>query len=292
MVRFLRGSNFRNDNLKASDKSEQWVIEGFGGNDTLTGGYLRDTLDGGSGVDVMEGGEGNDRYRVDNSNDVIIEKRNRFAYRGGNDLVTTTVNYTLPAHVERLDISEDTRQRVVFGAGNELDNELFGSDTAEKDILDGRDGDDMLFGFGNNDALFGGRGVDQLDGGDGNDTLQGAYSFNRSPNDVDFDFLTGGRGSDTFVLGNGGRKFYMGEGISDSANITDFSQAEGDKLQLNGDRNDYVIGSGNSGDSFLYVDVDSNGIVNGVDDIIAGFSNISPFELSNILNNPSSSTFL
>lgn len=285
MIRFLRGSNSRNDRLEASNISEQWVIEGLGGNDTLIGGSSRDTLDGGTGVDLLEGGRGDDRYRVDNSNDRIIEKS---GFRTGRDYVLTTASsYTLPDNVEILDIGEDTTHKIVFAAGNSSSNELYGSDTAQKDILDGRAGNDTLVGFGNNDALFGGLGDDVLDGGDGDDTLQGAYTFSTS--ELEIDFLTGGKGSDRFDLGHSGKKFYA-NGSLDFAIITDFSSQE-DKLVLNGERDNYVINAGSQGAS-IYLDVDSNGTFNSADDLIADFNGHSFSSLNAILNDSSITTFL
>lgn len=283
MVEFLQGSNFQNDRLEVTDRFEHWVIQGFDGNDTLIGGSLRDTLDGGTGIDVMEGGRGDDRYRVDNPNDIIIEKS---GWRTGRDYVTSTAgSYTLPENVEILDIGEDTTHDIVFAAGNSLNNELYGSDTAQKDILDGREGDDTLVAFANDDALFGGLGDDYLDGGDGDDTLQGAYTFSSSSSEIDW--LTGGRGSDRFDLGHSGQKFYVGS--LSFAIIEDFSQE--DRLVLNGDRNDYVIKSGSEGVSLL-VDINSDGIANGTDDIIADFMGHSYSSLDAILSDSSITTFV
>jgi Ca2+-binding RTX toxin-like protein len=75
---------------------------------------------------------------------------------------------------------------------------------AGNDTIWGNDGNDSLFGDAGDDTLFGGTGNDYLDGGTGNDTL------------------TGGPGSDTFHFAPG----YAAD------TITDFSHAEGDKIDF------------------------------------------------------------
>ncbi|MFV0386132.1 Hint domain-containing protein [Paracoccus sp. (in: a-proteobacteria)] len=76
---------------------------------------------------------------------------------------------------------------------------------------------DTLYGGGGNDSLTGRQGADLLEGGDGNDTLSGG---------VDNDSLTGGSGADWFSVGS------FGGGATDR--VTDFTQSEGDMLELTG----------------------------------------------------------
>jgi len=85
-------------------------------------------------------------------------------------------------------------------AGTSGNDTLHG--TLADDTIHGGAGDDTLYGGPGNDTLFGDAGNDRLDGGPGNDTL------------------TGGPGSDTFVYETG------------ADTVTDFSHAEGDKIDL------------------------------------------------------------
>ena len=74
------------------------------------------------------------------------------------------------------------------------------------DILVGLSGNDILWGGGGSDLLLGGGGNDQLHGGNGND------------------ILSGGRGADTF--------YFSSMGSTNLDSIIDFSNAEGDKIDL------------------------------------------------------------
>ena len=103
---------------------------------------------------------GNDVYFVDSSSAVINEAPN-----GGIDTVYASVNYTLPANVEILNL---TGNAAISGTGNNLDNTITGN--ANANVLDGGTGEDLLFGAGGDDTLIGNSAGDQLYGSTGNDT--------------------------------------------------------------------------------------------------------------------------
>ena len=141
------------------------VIQGTDGNDNLLGSIADDEIDGGlgndsiwggAGVDTMLGGQGNDRFFVEHVDDVVIE----FANEGSDDLITTSVSYTLPDHVE--DIGTDSYEAVDL-TGNALANWMTGNDAANE--LHGQDGADRLQGLEDSDVLVGGLGNDILEGG-------------------------------------------------------------------------------------------------------------------------------
>ena len=74
----------------------------------------------------------------------------------------------------------------------------------------------MLQGGEGNDILYGGAGADILSGGDGADRLSGGLSG---------DVLYGGAGADSFVFGS----------VDERGNtVMDFRRAEGDRLDLSG----------------------------------------------------------
>ena len=118
---------------------------------------------------------------------------------------------------------------LVFGQGG--DDSIFGGDG--KDELRGDAGDDSIGGEAGDDKLVGGQGRDSLFGGEGRDVLTG-YSFLGVD---ERDFLNGGGGADTFVLGDKIGSHYLESGF---ATITDFKSSEGDKIRINGS----IFGSG------------------------------------------------
>lgn len=116
----------------------------------LTGGGSTDTLDGKAGADIMLGGSGNDGYVVDNTGDVITEYLNE-----GTDKVSSSVTYTLSAHVEHLTL---TGALAIDGMGNDLANRITGNPADNH--IDGGTGNDTLDGGAGANILIGGAGKD------------------------------------------------------------------------------------------------------------------------------------
>ncbi len=120
----------------------------------LTGNDYDNRLDGGLGADILEGGLGNDTYLVDNAADQVLEQIDG----GGVDqVISSSVDYTLAANVENLTLAEGSA--ALRGTGNDLANTLMGNGA-----------DNTLNGGAGNDQLDGGLGADQMTGGTGNDT--------------------------------------------------------------------------------------------------------------------------
>jgi serralysin len=139
-----------NDTLTGSATANSGqLIQGLGGNDTLTAGTGGNTtLDGGDNddtlrdagvaaaasiVDTMIGGAGNDTYVVTRANDVIVEQLN-----GGTDVVSTNLSaYLLPDNVENFVYTGTTG---VTATGNALANTFSGFKGTS--ALNGGDGTD------------------------------------------------------------------------------------------------------------------------------------------------------
>jgi Ca2+-binding RTX toxin-like protein len=155
------------DELEGSADDD--VFEGLGGDDTLYGLAGDDLMDGGTGDDAMYGGVDNDTYYVHSENDRVYEYAG-----GGTDLIWTLVEYTLPAHVEHLNLFESAGAITAFG--NNLDNGINGNSSAN-----------TLYGWGGNDTINGGLGNDTMLGGTGDD----AY-FADNANDVVVEALDSG----------------------------------------------------------------------------------------------------
>jgi Ca2+-binding RTX toxin-like protein len=89
-------------------------------------------------------------------------------------------------------------------------------------------GNDLLFGNSADNFLTGGQKFDRLEGKDGDDTLLGSKAEARGAGELDT--LTGGNGSDRFILGDSNGAYYKTSGNDDLASITDFGA--GDLIQL------------------------------------------------------------
>ena len=236
----------------ARSNNASYYLQGNGGNDNLFGGEGDDELDGGigpsrvpstyylSGEDRMYGFGGNDTYYVDSAEDRVIEFRNE-----GYDTVKAYVDYTLEANVERLYLSGILTQ----GVGNDLDNWI-GFDWQEPRNpartsnlhLEGHGGNDSLQSGSGHDTLIGGYENDILSGGSGDDILIGSSRQGGQHSRDGIDILqgdldgSGAQGADTFVLGEGGERYYddginVSGGINQFALIKDFNQ-QVDTIQL------------------------------------------------------------
>ena len=123
-----------NDLIQGGDGND--TLQGGAGNDSLNGDAGNDLLDGGAGNDSMVGGSGDDIYIVDQSGDSLSELAG-----GGNDTVRASLNYSLVANLENLELTGTSN---LNGTGNALANSLTGN--TGNNLLDGGAGDDFLAG--------------------------------------------------------------------------------------------------------------------------------------------------
>jgi Ca2+-binding RTX toxin-like protein len=245
-------------------------LHGMDGLDTLSGGGGDDLLDGGTGGDSMAGGGGNDRYVVDNAGDRVAE-----AAGGGADTIAASVDVTLAAEVEALELTGAARR----GTGNAGANLLVG--TTGADTLDGAVGADTLQGGAGDDvyvvdnladvvgeAAGGGTdtvragvdyvlgaevealvltgtahrgtghdGANALTGGAGNDLLEGMAGADTLDGAAGADTLDGGAGADS-LAGGGGNDLYL---VDDAGDVVAEAAAGGaDTLMAS---IDYVMGA-------------------------------------------------
>lgn len=147
-VNFTLGANLENLVLTGTDDLN---ATGNALANQLTGNAGANKLDGGADADAMAGGAGDDTYSIDHPGDSVKESAN-----AGTDTVKSAISYTLGANLEILVL---TGTATLNGAGNALDNALFGNAASN-----------LLEGGGGNDTLDGGAGADTLKGGSGNDT--------------------------------------------------------------------------------------------------------------------------
>lgn len=140
--------------------------------------------------------------------------------------------------------------------GNE-NNDYTGTDKDDvivggtgNDTIRGAAGNDVITGLGGNNILAGDRGDDILAGGGIN--VQDDKTIRISLDTSGIDYLYGGDGGDTFVLGGKVQQgssttvFYDEKGNNDYGVIADFNSNE-DKILLGGAKDDYRLSSTSSG---------------------------------------------
>ncbi|MGM4918884.1 T1SS-143 repeat domain-containing protein [Tardiphaga sp. 813_E8_N1_3] len=281
------------------------ILSGGGGNNLIVGGHGNDTLSAGGGNDVYAFGmtDGTDTITdTGGAADAIFidtngaAMSNLVAYDDNNG--TTAGNLVIQYNGQQITVnnhftsSNSAIERISFDGGSVdgydlgstvytvrtndpsnsggsrnvdlsalgADNFVAGEDGTANTITGGT-GKDLLFGASQVDVLSGGGGNDYLSGGANDDILSGGTG-----NDV----LRGGLGADTFKFGAG----HIGAANLDS--ILDFSNAEGDKIDISGlldsiagvqadgsNINNYVHLTQNGGNVLVQVDTTGAGNFSG-----------------------------
>lgn len=243
------------------------VLLGMEGRDRLVGNAGNDVLDGGSGGDGMLGGIGNDTYRVDDTLDIVNEMASE-----GNDLVESSVSYTLTANVENLSLLGGA---AIDGRGNELDNAINGN--SANNVLDGLAGADRMVGNGGDDTYrvdnVGDTIVEAIAGGV--DSVETSVSFTLADNVENLLLIGGadlagtGNQFDNAITGNTGNNILDGgEGIDT------LTGGLGDDTYLADNTGDHVIEAVDAGLDTVQASVDytlsdnvENLILTGSDDV-------------------------
>ena len=219
------------------------ILLGGADNDSLQGNAGADLLDGGTGADAMSGGEGNDSYVVDSAGDSVTEFFNQ-----GYDQVSSSINYVLPQHVEKLTLTGIA----IRGTGNDLDNAIFGN--IEANIIDGATGTDQMSGAQGDDRYIVDNASDTvievLD--QGNDTVYAGVNYTTAAN-VENLVLTGnavtasGNELNNVVIGN-----TVGNSLSGGAGNDLLAGWLGNDNLDGGSGNDtYLYNQGDGRDTFL-----------------------------------------
>ncbi len=240
----LTGSAF-NDTLTGNNSGN--TINGGAGNDTIFAGNGTNLIFGNTGDDLLHGGTGNDTLNGGQGSDILYTSHgdnvlaggvgiDTVSYLGADSNVTVSLNvatqqsvYTYDGGGDMLVTVRDTLSGVENLIGSTHDDTLTGDGNAN--VIGGGAGNDTIFGLVGNDILSGGDGNDTLVGGQGDDTLDGGAGTNT---------LTGGVGADTFILNDNFSVILnrVGGPVANSPfpsatdTITDFSHADGDKIDL------------------------------------------------------------
>ena len=234
------------DTLTAGVTSE--LVQGLGGNDSLSGGAGFDTLDGGTGSDTMAGGAKGDTYIVDSTRDEISDS-------GGTDdriqaSITIDLNNVAYDGIEHVTL---TGTGALNATGVEFANMLIGNTGANK--LDGGTLTDTMIGGAGKDTYtvddsgdsiveYANEGTDQVNssaakfilsdfvenltqtgtagidgignelgnkiaGNIGADTLDGRKGNDTLTGNDGDDTLDGGQGADSLIGGKGGDHYIV-----------------------------------------------------------------------------------
>ncbi len=217
---FVYGGN-GDDHVEATTSALASIVTGAG-NDYIStvGSFGSVSINGGAGADIMIGGSEYDIYVVDDVGDQVIDLGGNF---GSHDSVSTTLlTYTLGANIEDLDLLVGDAS----GYGNELDNNLTGSDG--NNILNGFAGNNVLEGRGGNDRFLvtSDQSRNAIFGGIGDDTLVYKQGL--------------GGGELPWAIDHGQSAFFDGEDGTDNAAL-DFSLAQRVTATVDGDKVVYDI---------------------------------------------------
>ncbi len=265
------GSNDTAHGDMINGNSQDNILYGLAGNDSLFGdsngsgsGFSggNDIFYGGDGNDWVTAGAGNNRLYGDNGDDTLD------AAHGGNSMLYG---------------GEGNDYLFVLAGDNTLDG------GAGNDTLRGGRGNDILDGGGGNDSLIGVLGNDSLYGGAGNDTLFSDGWYDEGGNDIldggdGNDYLHAGAGDDVLIGGAGADLLngvlgldtadYSASGAAVNIDLRRTGaqiggDAQGDTLVsiervIGSDHNDTIIGS--NGTDYLYG-------MDGNDDVRAAYGN-------------------
>ena len=208
-------------------------------NDTqLFGGTGDDTLFGGSGDDSMWGEEGSDLYVLNIGATSVTED---VAGTGSDTIESAVANLqgSYYTNVEVLQLTGSQNLSIYGGAGAGDATQLYGNSGNNgitgytlDETMDGGAGADSIWAGDGDDSITGGQGNDELYAEDGDDFVDGSFGD---------DIVWGGDGLDTLVGGTGADVFLF-VAASDFAGtlgtvieqISDFSTADGDQINLNG----------------------------------------------------------
>uniref|UniRef100_A0A8J7AES7 Calcium-binding protein n=1 Tax=Desmonostoc muscorum LEGE 12446 TaxID=1828758 RepID=A0A8J7AES7_DESMC len=218
------------------------LINGDGGNNTLTGTSGNDTINGAGGDDILnaglgvtdqiDGGTGTDILVVDYSSLTV----NVGSYGNSYQTVNNT-NRTYYSNIERFNLKS--------GSGNDT---LVGGTL--NDTLNGGAGNDSLIGGAGNDSIIGGSDNDIITKGTGNDTVDGGAGIDTLI-DVDLSADTTGRvlnvnGSTIAAITSGGNSY---QGFEFFVNISAGSGNDNISLTSPTPANNIINGAG--GDDIL-----------------------------------------
>lgn len=197
-------------------------------NDTVDGSGFGDVVRGYDGSDQINGRGGEDTIYGGAGDDIIYAGTRPFLSPDPTPAGTFQPGATYMR-------GEEGNDSIVGSAGFDDINGNTGNDTLNggpgADWVVGGKENDSLFGGADSDLVYGNLGADTCDGGEGNDTVRGGQENDVVAGGGGSDFLSGDKGDDTLTGGAGADIFHtFGDAALDR--VTDFSLAQGDRVQL------------------------------------------------------------
>jgi Ca2+-binding RTX toxin-like protein len=215
-------------------------------------------------------GSGNDTFNQSGLvNNIIVKSKDDFRTGAGNDTINTglgdsdfadggagddllIVDYSIGDTGRGMTLStgvttegfQGTAYRLNAAGNATLDRVDFSG--INRFQVTGTSQNDNINTASGNDTINSGAGDDNIDAGAGDDNIDGVNGASLTPGLGEIDSLTGGTGSDRFILGNATKVYYddantLTNGSSDYANINDFNIANGDIIQLQGTSSNYLL---------------------------------------------------
>jgi Ca2+-binding RTX toxin-like protein len=205
--------------LTGNDEGDQLI--GNGAADTLIGGAGSDGLADSGGAAVLLGGAGDDTYIVSNTATAVTEQPG-----GGDDTVTTSVSYALPANVEHL---VGTGYAALTLTGGDQDGVTITANDADDTLVSGSGATTLIGGKGNDTFVVNNTSDIVLAQGAGNTntiltsvsyaaatnvqvlTGIGSADITLTGNNLD-NVITANSGNDTLIAGSGSTTLVAGAG--------------------------------------------------------------------------------
>ena len=221
-------NNISNDGDKISVvTSDDYVVNGGNGNDTITTNSGNDIINGGKGNDILNGGKGNDTYVFGKEfgKDTIIDYNPNldstdtikfidgitlndlsFSQDGNNLYITmddensvTVKGFFNGQAIKKIEFSDGVTLNLKDILSLSLNGATDNNDTLkvitnDNFIVNAKGGDDKITLNGGNDYIDAGSGNDTVNAGSGNDIIIGGNGN---------DSLNGGSGSDTYKFARG-----------------------------------------------------------------------------------------
>ena len=171
--------------------------------------------------DAFDGGDGYDKLNLTNANDVIFLDDSIVSNVGDIAKLASIEEIYASDGDDVIDLTSLTfiYEDIILNGGN------------GNDVLWGNDGDDRINGDDGDDNLQGGEGEDVINGGAGNDLIKGYFGNDKIIGGSGFDVMIGGVGNDQFIFSDKSDSIGSFNNLKETDIVLDFICNE-DKIDL------------------------------------------------------------